>query len=91
MSSKDLLSKVRELKELQIFIKQLEDEAEAIKADITAEMNARQTDEMIVDVFKVRNTTVTSSRFDTTAFKATHKDLYDQYLKKTTGKRFSIA
>jgi len=91
MSGKELTNKVREFKELQIFIQQLQEEAEAIKAEITAEMEARQTEEMLVDVFKVRYTTVTSSRFDTMAFKATHKELYSQYAKPSIGKRFSIA
>jgi len=91
MSGKELTNKVREFKELQIFIQQLQEEAEVIKAEITTEMEARQTEKMLVDVFKVRYTTVTSSRFDTTAFKATHKELYSQYTKPSFGKRFSIA
>jgi predicted phage-related endonuclease len=58
---------------------------------IKAEMTAREVDEMIVDVFKVRWTKVTSNRFDTTAFKAAHKDIYDMFTKQTEARRFSIA
>jgi hypothetical protein len=39
-------------------------------------MTAREVDEMIVDVFKVRWTKITSNRFDTTAFNVAHKDIY---------------
>ena len=74
MSIIDLTAKVREFKELQIFIKQMEEEAEAAKAVITAEMAARQTDTLNVDVFTVKYTAYLSSRVDTTALK---KDLPD--------------
>lgn len=44
-------------------------EITSIEDAIKAEMTARDTDEMTVDVFKIRWTRVTSNRFDTTAFK----------------------
>ena len=91
MSANELTSKVRELKELKAFAEQLADEIAAIEDLIKAEMTERNTEEMTVDVFKIRWTRMTSSRFDTTAFKKTHADLYDQYTKQTESRRFSIA
>lgn len=91
MSANELTSKVRELKELKAMAEELEAEITAIENDIKAEMTARNTDEMTVDIFKIRWTKVTSSRFDTTAFKKTHADLYTQYTKQTESRRFSIA
>ena len=87
---KELLSNIKKYKELQLSIKKLEDEASGIKAFIVAEMDIAGVDEMIVDLFTVRNTSVTTSRFDTTAFKKTHSELYKQYSKESTSKRFSI-
>ena len=78
MSANELTSKVRELKELKAFAEQIADEIAAIEDLIKAEMIERNTEEMTVDVFKIRWTRMTSSRFDTTAFKKTHADLYDQ-------------
>ena len=66
-------------------------EITSIEDAIKAEMTARDTEEMTVDVFKIRWTKVTSNRFDTTAFKKTHADLYAQYTKQTESRRFSIA
>ena len=66
-------------------------EITSIEDAIKAEMTAQGTDEMVVDVFKIRWTRVTSNRFDTTAFKKTHADLYAQYTKQTESRRFSIA
>lgn len=87
----ELTSKVRELKELKMMAEELSAEITAIEDTIKAEMTARETDEIIVDVFKIRWTRVTSNRFDTTSFKKTHADLYNQYTKTTESRRFSIA
>ena len=91
MSTIELTGKVRELKELKTMAEELAAEITAIEDVIKAEMTARDTEEMTVDVFKVRWTTVTSKRFDTTAFKSTHQGLYDQYTKETVTRRFSVA
>ncbi len=91
MSTKELTSKIWKLKELKAEAEALAAEITSIEDDIKAEMTARGTDEMTVDIYKVRWTPVTSRRFDTTAFKATHKELYDQYTKATTSRRFTVA
>ena len=91
MSTHELTAKVRELKELQSFIEELIAEADAIKDELKAYMKASGTSELTVDVFKLHYTTVTSSRFDSAAFKATHSELYAQYCKPSTSMRFSIA
>ena len=91
MSAHELTSKVRDLKELKALADQIADEIAAIEDLIKAEMTERNTEEMTVDVFKIRWTRMASSRFDTTAFKKTHADLYDQYTKQTESRRFSIA
>lgn len=91
MSTIELTSKVRELKELKAMAEELQAEISTIEDAIKAEMTARGTDEMTVDIFKVRYTTVKSNRFDTNSFKATHADLYNQYAKQTVTRRFSVA
>lgn len=91
MSTKDLTAKVRSLKELEALIAEAQAEAESIKDELKAEMINRNTEEMTVDIFKIRYKTVKSNRFDTTAFKNTHKELYDQYIKQTESRRFTVA
>lgn len=91
MSTMDLLAKVRSLKELEALISEAQAELEGIKDEIKAEMTSRNTEELDVDVFKIRYKTVKSSRFDTTAFKSTHKELYDQYVKQTESRRFTVS
>ena len=91
MSMNELTKKVRELKELKAMADELAAEITAIEDDLKAEMTAQGVDEMQVDVFKLRYKTVVSSRFDSKAFKATHEELYNQYSKPTTSKRFTVA
>ena len=91
MGQNELAAKVRDLKRLKQMAEKLAAEIMAIEDDIKAEMTAQGVSEMLVDVFKVRWTKVLSKRFDTTAFKATHADLYGQYVKEVEMRRFSVA
>lgn len=91
MSTNELLSKVRELKELQTMAEELQAEINSIQDAIKAQMSARGVDEMVVDVFKIRWKVVKSSRFDTAAFKATHAELYKQYTKEIETRRFTVS
>ncbi|MBO7310631.1 MAG: hypothetical protein J6U86_04490 [Clostridia bacterium] len=91
MSTNEMTNTVRELKELKAFAEQIAAEIAALEDTIKAEMTARNTEELNVDVFKVRWTTVNGSRFDTTAFKKAMPKLAEQYTKTTTTRRFSIA
>ncbi len=91
MSTQEITAKVEHIKTLQAMIEELTAEMESVKDEVKAEMTAQGVEEMIVSCFKVRYKTVTTNRFDSTAFKKTHSDLYEQYIKQTTSKRFSIA
>lgn len=90
MTKAEMISKVRELKGLQQMADELTAEIESLKDELKAEMTAEGKDEITVDVFTLRYKAVTSSRFDSKAFKATHAELYSQYSKPTTSKRFTI-
>lgn len=77
-------------KELQMAEKVLKQQKEDIQAAITAEMDILGMDEMLVDIFTVRYKEIVSQKFDSAAFKATHKDLYEQYCKTSINRRFTI-
>ena len=90
MTTTEMISKVRELKDLKIMLNELEAEITSIEDEIKAEMNSQNRDELIVDVFTIRYKTITSSRFDSKTFKSQHADMYAAYSKPTTTKRFTI-
>ena len=91
MSKDKLIAKVRELKELKTMQEELNAEITAIEDEIKAVMLDNGTDEMTVDVYKLRYKLVESKRFESSAFKTTHTELYNQYAKTTTCRRFSVA
>ena len=91
MSTNEITTKIRSLKELQALIEEAQAEAETIKDELKAYMVDTGADEVTVDVFKIRYATVKSTRFDTAAFKKNHADLYSQYSKTTETRRFSVA
>lgn len=91
MSKTEMMSKVRELKELKVMAEELAAEITAIEDSIKADMTAQGIEEMTVDVYKVRYKTVKSSRFDTTAFKKAMPDLAAQFTRETESRRFTVA
>ena len=91
MANNELTGLVKELKGLKTMQEELAAEIASIEDQIKAEMTARGTEEMIVDVFKIRWTKVISSRFDTAAFKKANAELYGLFTKQVESRRFTIA
>ena len=91
MSTIEMEGKVAKLQEWEALAEEARQEAEALRDEIKAEMLARETEEMEAGRFIIRWTSVLSNRFDTTAFKKEHSEMYKQYTKQTASKRFSIA
>jgi predicted phage-related endonuclease len=87
----EISTKIREFKELQIFIKQLEEEADGLKAGIIAKMEAQQTDTLQTDLFTVKYTAYTSSRVDTTSLRKELPEIAARYTTTTEARRFSVA
>ena len=91
MSTNELTSKVRELKELKTMADELAAEITSIEDIIKAEMAARNTEEMQIDIFKIRWSKCTSNRFDSTSFKKAMPELYNQFTKQSEYRRFTVA
>ena len=91
MTYKEIEAKVKELKEMKVMMEELKDQIAALEDEVKAEMEAQKTDTLLAGPFKVTWKPYTSSRFDSNAFKATHAELYKQYSKKFTTKRFTVA
>lgn len=90
MSQNELLAKVEELKSLEEFLSEVENEIETLKDTIKNQMLTEGVEEMIVGQHIVRWTTTLSQRFDSTAFKKALPEVYKAYVKQTTSRRFSI-
>ena len=91
MSKNEIVSKIEQLKEWEAILEEAQSEVEALRDSIKAEMLTQNTEEMQAGAYIIRWTSVLSNRFDTTAFKKEYGDLYKQYTKQVSSKRFSIA
>ena len=91
MSRNELITKIEQLKEWEAILEEAQAEAEALRDSIKAQMLEEETEELAVGAYIVRWTSVLSNRFDSTAFKKEHAELYKSFTKQVASKRFSIA
>ena len=91
MSTIEITSKIEALKDLESLIEEAKAEAEALRDEIKTEMLNRDTEEMEAGQYIVLWTSVLTQRFDTTAFKKVMPEVYKEYTKQVSSRRFSIA
>ena len=90
MSTKEIINKIEALTEWEAIIEEAKAEAEALRDSIKAEMLEQNTEELEVGAYIVRWTSVLSQRFDTTSFKKSHGEMYKEYTKQVSSRRFTI-
>ena len=90
MSSSELIKKVELLQEWESILAETKEEVERLRDGIKREMDARGVEELEAGVHIIRYTTVLSMRLDTTSLKKQLPDLYQQYQRKVTSRRFTI-
>lgn len=91
MSNTEIQSKVNELRELRRMADELADEIESIQDAIKAHMAAIDTDTLTGTDYRITWKTVTSRRFDSTAFKKAMPELAERFTKPSTSRRFTVA
>lgn len=89
MSTTELESKCRELRQLQALIEEAQAEAEAIRDQIKAHMG--EAEELRAGEFKITWKVVTSSRLDTAALRKAIPDVASAFTRKITTRRFTVA
>ena len=91
MSTLELDQKVSQLRELRELEAEVRAEISAIEDAIKAEMLARNVEVLEGQSCKVTWRTVITTRFDSAAFRLSHADLFRQYSKATTSRRFIVS
>jgi len=91
MSMNELNATARDLMSVRQMIEQLQAEAEALTDKLKSAMIDQGTEVLQGDGWKASWKNVSSSRFDSKAFKADHADLYGQYSRQTTTTRFVLS
>ena len=91
MATNELISKLNDLAQLRRLADDLDAEITAIQDEIKAHMAAAQTDTLTAGAFRVVWKSVTSTRIDTAAFRRELPEVWQEYGKTTTTKRFTVS
>lgn len=83
--------KIKELQELRRMKEELEAEIASAQDAIKAEMEAQGVDTLQAGPFKVTWKPVTSTRIDTAALRRDLPEVWQEYGKTTTARRFVVA
>lgn len=89
MSTTEITSKIKELRELQTLIEEAQAEAETIKDAIKAQMG--DCEELRAGEYKITWKSIESSRIDTAALKKAMPQIAEAFTKTTTTRRFIVA
>lgn len=90
MTERMINNRVKKYLELKEQIKALEEQKDALEAEIKAEFADGQ-EEIRTGAFLIRWTKYTTPRLDSTKLKKELPDIYKLYTKITSGRRFSVA
>ena len=91
MSKIELLAKIELLNKYEAMVEEMKAQADTIRNEIKAEMDAHDLEEMIAGQYIILYTSVLSNRFDSTAFKRVMPEIYKAYTKQVFSRRFSIS
>lgn len=89
MSTNELESKCRELRQLQALIDEAQAEAESIKDAIKAFLG--DSEAIQAGEYKITWKSVTSSRLDTAALRAALPEVAERFTRNSTTRRFCVA
>lgn len=91
MGERAIENRIRKLQEIEAQQKELETQAEAIRAEIKADMESKGVEEIQTKNFIIRWKEIMSNRLDGKALKEAFPDVYRQFVRQTQSRRFTIA
>lgn len=90
MTEKMIENRVKKLQAIEAQRKELEAAAEAIRAELKADMEERGVEELRTQNFILRWKEIVSRRIDSKALKAALPDVYGQFCRVSSFRRFTI-
>lgn len=91
MTERMIENRVKKLSALEEQIAQLQEQADTIKGELKADLEEKGLDELKTKNFLIRWKEIVSSRLDGKALKAALPEIYSQYCRQTSSRRFTIA
>lgn len=90
MSKHEMISLIEAMNNYDELAAKAKAKADAIRETIKEEMIRLETEEMTAGAYIIRYTNVISNRFDTTTFKRLYGELYKDFTKPVSSRRFSV-
>ena len=91
MTDRQMNNRITRLQGIEAQMKELEDQAEAIRAELKADLESRGEEEHNTGCFVIRWKEIISRRLDGKALKAALPDVFATYSRESTSRRFTIA
>ena len=92
MTDRMIENRIRKLQALEAQIAEIEAQAASVREELKADLEAKGQEEITTaHGLIVRWKEVISSRFDSTAFRKAHGDLYTAFTKRTSSHRFTYS
>lgn len=91
MSKKEIEALVEQMNNYDELAAKVKAKADAIREAIKAEMVRLDVEELEAGAYILRYTSVISNRFDTTTFKRLYAELYKDFTKQVSSRRFTVS
>lgn len=91
MSTHEMIKMIETMNNYEELAAKAKAKADAIRDEIKEEMLRRGTEELAAGSYIVRYTSVISNRFDSTTFKRLYGDLYKDFTKPISSRRFTVS
>ena len=91
MSKNEMITMIETMNNYDELAAKAKAKADALREAIKEEMIRQDVEELIAGAYIVRFTNVISNRFDSTTFKRLYGDLYKDFTKPVSSRRFSVS
>ena len=91
MSKKELVAMIETMNNYDDLAAKAKAKADAIRDALKEEMLRLDTEELTAGAYILRYTSIVSNRFDSTTFKKLYADLYHDFTKPVSPRRFTVS
>lgn len=91
MSKKEMVALIETMNNYDELAAKAKTKADAIRDALKEEMLRLDTEELTAGAYILRYTSIVSNRFDSTTFKRLYSDLYKDFTKPVSSRRFTVS
>lgn len=91
MSKNEMVAMIEAMNNYDELAAKVKAKADALREQLKEEMVRQNVEELIAGAYILRYTPIISNRFDSTTFKRLYADLYKDFTKPVSSRRFSVS